>query len=151
VKDLIVGITEKDIQDVLAGEYIEPRPTRNELAAKMRDLKDEAYYINKLDRLVNGKEPRKEREKVKRNKQITELQQKIKDLQKELPPTDAELKRRLAAIKTKNENEAVKIKERISKGDFETKKKVPFLEDPEMQKKFPKEYKAALDAIVARE
>ena len=60
VKDLIVGITEKDIQDVLAGEYIEPRPTRNELAAKMRDLKDEAYYINKLDRLVNGKEPRKE-------------------------------------------------------------------------------------------
>jgi hypothetical protein len=63
------------------------------LAAKMRDLKDEAYYINKLERLLNGTEPKAEKEKVKRNQQITELQKKIKEVQKELPQTDADLKK----------------------------------------------------------
>jgi len=151
IKDLVVGITEKDIHDVLAGEYNEKKPTRNELAAKMRDLKDEAYYINKLERLLSGTEPKNEKIKIERNRQITELQKKIKDFQKEQPMTDAEKLAKLKSVKTQNENQTAKIKERISKGDFETKKQVPFLEDPEMQRKFPKEYNAALDAIKKRE
>jgi len=164
IKDIFPEITDKDIRDVIAGEYNEKKPTRNELAAKMRDLKDEAYYINKLERLLKGEEPKNHKKQVERNRQIKELQQKIKEFLKEKrdaekepaqPKTpkeevDGDLKK-LEAIKKRNETETVKIKERIAKGDFETKKQVPFLEDPEMQKKFPKQYKEALDAIVKRE
>ncbi len=158
IKDVLKGVTEKDIHDVLAGEYRDKKPTRNELAAKMRDLKDEAYYINKLERLLKGTEPKSEKEKVKRNQQITELQKKIKEFYKAereaakepKEEVDIDLKK-LESIKKRNETENAKIKERIAKGDFETKKPIPFLEDPAMQKKFPKEYNAALDAIKARE
>lgn len=151
VKDIFPGITEKDIHDVIAGEYAEKKKTRSELAAIMRDLKDEAYYINKLERLLNGTEPKTEKEKVKRNQEITELQKKIKDFQKDQPPTDTELKSRLTAIKTRNETAEKEIRERIKKGDFETKKQVPFLENEELKKKFPKLYNEVLDAIVKRE
>ena len=157
-KDVLEGITEKDIHDIIAGEYNEKKPTRNELAAKMRDLRDEAYYINKLERLLKGEEPKSEKKKVERNRQITELQQKIKDFYKaerdaaKVPKevVDIDLKK-LEAIKKRNETEEAKTRERIRTGDFETKKEVPFLEDPEMQKKFPKEYNAALDAIKKKE
>ena len=245
IKDIFPSVTDKDIRDVIAGEYNEKKPTRSELAARMRDLKDEAYYINKLERLLRGEEPKSEKEKVKRNRQITELRSKIKDVvgyeaevkkageemlaekakrskltEKELDKAEKELdtadekekkqkeveeererkrllaeaqkerkqferefekekrteeKERLKAkvdeakriekelsyrspeekaldtIIKRNEKQEKEIRERIAKGDFETKKKVPFLEDPEMQKKFPKDYKAALDAIVKRE
>lgn len=82
-KDILEGITEKDIHNIIAGEFNEPRPTRNELAAKMRDISDEAYYINKLERILAGKEPKSERKKVKRNKAITDLKEKIDGFRKE--------------------------------------------------------------------
>jgi len=158
LKDVIPNLQEKDIHDIIAGEYNEKKATRNELAATMRDLRDEAYYINKLERLLNGTEPKNEKQKVKRNQQITELQKKIKDFQKAerdalkepKEEVDADVAK-LAAIKKRNEKQTEEIKERIAKGEFEKEKKKPFLEDPEMQKKFPKEYNAALDAIKKRE
>ncbi len=157
-KDLLPGITEKDIHNIIAGEHNKERPTRSDLAAKMRDLKDEAYYANKLERLLSGTEPKKEKDKVKRNAQITELREKIaqfkkaeRDANKPIVEEVPDEVKKLQAIVKRNEKEAAELQERIKKGDFETKKKVPFLEDPEMQRKFPKEYKAALDAIVKRE
>lgn len=237
-KEILEGITENDIHNIIAGEYNEKKPTRNELSAKMRDLKDEAYYINKLDNLLKGEEPKTEKELIKRNVAITELREKIKDISgfepelrkaekerlgnkekfrknidKELGKTEKELDaaeekqrkeehkqaaseaKRLqrefekeqrisekaaikAAIKVqleearklekelsyrspeekaldviinRNKKQEAEIKERISKGDFETKKELPFLEDKEMQRKFPQKYNAALDAIKKKE
>lgn len=157
-KDMIEGITEKDIQDIIAGEYNEKKPTRNELVARMRDLKDEAYYINKLERLLSGTEPKNEKVKVARNREITELQKKIKYFQKAEREASKEPKeivdanlKKLEAIKKRNEAEEAKIRERIRTGDFETKKQVPFLEDPEMKRKFPKQFNAAIDALKAKE
>ena len=244
-KDILEGLSEKDIQGIIAGEYNPKKPTRNELAAKMRDLRDEAYYANKLERLLAGEEPANETKKVKRNAQIADLQKKIKDIsgyeaevakakedmlaakakakksadkdldkvEKELDSADEKSKKQqevaeekerkrllaeaekdrkqlerefdkekkteekarlkaavdearriekelsyrspeqkaLDAIIKRNQKQEAEIRERIAKGDFETKKKIPFLEDPEMQRKFPREYKAALDAIVKRE
>lgn len=245
VKDIFPGITDKDIHDVIAGEYAEKRPTRSELAAKMRDLKDEAYYVNKLDRILKGEEPKSEKARVERNRQITKLREIIKDVsgyeaevkkaesemlsakskagkvtEKELGKAEKEIdvaeekerkrieaeeekerklkiaeakkeakqlerefekekreeqkkaikskldearklekelsfrtpeEKALDAIINRNKKQEQEIRERIAKGDFETKKKVPFLEDTELQKKFPEEYKAALDAIVKKE
>lgn len=83
IKDILKGISEKDVQDIIAGEYNEKKETRSDLSARMRDLKDEAYYINKLEKLLKGEEPKSEKLKIKRNQQITELQDKIKELKKE--------------------------------------------------------------------
>jgi len=147
----IPEITERDIHNIIAGEYNKKSPPRSKLASDMRDLADEARYINKLEAILRGENPKTEKQKAVRNQKIAELQKRIKDLQKDLPKTDAELLQRLEGIKSRNEKAKDKLKERIANKEFETKKEVPFLEDPEMQRKFPKEYKAAVDAILARE
>jgi hypothetical protein len=84
VKDLVTGISEKDIHDIIAGKY----------------LSDE---------------------------------QKIA---------------KLKAIKQGNEAKAQKIQEKIDKGDFSKETKLAFLEDMEIRRKFPKEYKEAMNSKV---
>ncbi len=73
VKDVIDGITEKDIHDVIAGKYNERKQTENELKANLRDLHEEAKLINKLDDLLQGDEPKSERSKIDRNQKIKEF------------------------------------------------------------------------------
>lgn len=158
LKDKVPDIEKSEIRGIIAGEYNKKRETRNELAAKMKDIRDEAYYINKLERLLSGTEPNNEKKKVERNRQITELQNKIKDFHKAereaakepKKEVDIDLKK-LETIKKRNQKQEADIRERIAKGDFEKESPKPFLEDIEMQKKFPTQYNAALDAIKSRE
>ena len=69
----------------------------------MRDVKDEAALINKLNKILNGEIPKKESAVVERNKNIKELREKIKGLKDEMPLSDAEIKSKLSAIIKKNE------------------------------------------------
>lgn len=163
IKGIFPDATKDDVRDVIAGKYNEKKETRNELAAKMRDLKDEQIYIEKLDKLLKGEEPKDESKKVKRNQAITDLQNKIKEFKKE----DAEANRfakeefekavvdpdakKLEQIKKRNEKQQKEIQEKIKNGDFEAKPKKPFLEDPELKKKYPQLYKETLDAIIKKE
>lgn len=79
VKDLFPGIDEKDIHNIAAGVYNEKKQSKSELAARIIDWRIEAGLINKLDALERGEEPKSEKKKIERNKQITELRGKIKD------------------------------------------------------------------------
>jgi hypothetical protein len=81
-KDVLEGLSKKDIHNIIAGEYNEKKYTRNELAATMRDLRDEAALVNKLELILKGEEPKTEKKKVERNKQITDLRNKIKSIAK---------------------------------------------------------------------
>jgi hypothetical protein len=66
--------------------------------------------------------------------------------------TKIDLLQKLKQIKNKKSEEAIKLMARIKSGDFaETKKQVSWIENPELKKKFPNEYNAALDAIKAKE
>jgi hypothetical protein len=86
LKDGIPDITEKDVQDIIAGEYNKKPNTRNELTAKKRDLELEAKLLNELHDLENGTTKDKpEKEKIKDNQKIAELKKKIKDLTKKDP------------------------------------------------------------------
>ena len=78
-KDVLEGITEKDIHNIIAGEYNEKRKTKSELAERKKDIVDEAKYINQLENLLSGEQPKEPRKKIARNKQITELKKKIKE------------------------------------------------------------------------
>lgn len=145
LKDVLEGITEKDVHDIIAGEYTEKKKTKNELAAKVKDLRDEAKLINELERLQNGEEPKSEKKKTERNQRIKDLKDKIKDLK-----GDAS---KLSAVKSRNESELKKVQDQLDKGDYsEPEKKVPILENKELQKKYPELYKAALasrDKLIA--
>jgi len=117
----IPGITKKDVQDVIAGEYHKPKPTKNELAAKVRDLKDEIILLNKYQSLLDGEEPKTEKAKVERNQRIKELREKVKnhDLTK------------LAKEKSRIKSEIEKTEEQLKKGDFTPNKPPPIKLDAE--------------------
>lgn len=108
-KQVIPEVTEKDIHDIIAGEYKTPRPTRNALMAKVKDLRDEAELINRLEKLENGEVPKNEKSKVKRNQKIEELRKQIKEHDET----------KLAAHKANLERQRKKLEEKIQKGDFE--------------------------------
>ncbi len=66
--------------------------------------------------------------------------------------TKGDLQRRLSTIKNKKSEEAIKIIAKIRSGDFaKPEKQVSWVENKELQKKFPKEYNEALDAIKRKE
>lgn len=89
LKDVFEGIQEKDVHDIIAGEYNERKSTKSELAAKVEDFRIEAQLINKLEKLESGGEPKGENAKVKRNKEITELRSKIESLKKAKSQSEA--------------------------------------------------------------
>jgi hypothetical protein len=92
---------------------------------------------------------------------LEELREKQKELRDELRKRrledagvivnkDNELKRLQSATK-RNETESKKIEKQIEEKDFEDKIKAPsFLENIELQKKYPKEYKEYLNSMVKK-
>lgn len=121
LKEFIEPITKDDVRALIAGDYNEKKQTRSQLAIKLRDLKDEAKLIGKLEDLEAGIEPKSEAGKKKRNQEIEALKQKIKehDLTK------------LAATKTRLKSEIAKIEKQLADGDFEKEKKEPVKLDKE--------------------
>jgi hypothetical protein len=124
LKGVIPDVTEKDVRDLIAGDYNEKKATRNKLAETLRDLRDEANLINKLEALESGEVPKDEKKKVERNRKIKELQDQIKshDLTK---LTDAKKR-----IKTQID----KVQEKIDKGEYAPETKTQVKLDKEGQR-----------------
>ncbi len=130
LKEFIEDITEKDVRDLIAGEYNEKKPTQNELAAQVRDLREEQRLINKLYALLAGQEPKAERQKVQRNQQIENLRKQIRSLQKEKGVPESE---KVKQIKTRLQKEIDKIDKQLKTGDFSTPEKKEIKLDAEGQ------------------
>lgn len=81
--DVLDGITEKNIHDIIAGEYNEKTRPLSELQRQVKDIHDEAKLVNQLEALLNGKEPKAEKAKRERNQKIKELKDKIKGFKQE--------------------------------------------------------------------
>jgi hypothetical protein len=120
VKDIFPHITQKDIIDVAAGVYNEKKQTKNDLAKRRMDLKIEANLINKLEALERGEEPKSERKKIERNKEITELRDKIKDIDRKKAEEAAKIKSDQKAAE-KAKADADKAEDQFIK-DFEKEK-----------------------------
>lgn len=164
IKDVFPGIEEKDVRDIIAGEYNEKISTKGDLAAKVKDLKDEATLINRLDRILREEEPKNRKSKIERNRQITDLRKQISDIQKEQRRADKENNTfytepkdidrvELEALKKRNESELKKVQEQLAAGNFEKpEKSIPLLENKDLQEKFPNLFKRTLesaDALIA--
>lgn len=80
VKGFADGIAPEDIRDIIAGKYTEQKEkTVNDARARLKDIIDEAKLIDQLEILKKGEIPKNERAKIKRNREITQLQDKIKE------------------------------------------------------------------------
>lgn len=148
IKEFIPEITEKDVHNLIAGEYNEKKKTRNELAAKVKDLKDEAILINKLENLLKGQEPKDEKKKIERNQKIKELQDKIKEFRKEETQANKfygeseatnrrieKMEDELQRLKNRKEKEpSIGVKRQLSEKEIELKKQID-----EERKEFNKE------------
>jgi hypothetical protein len=78
-KNVLDGLTEKDIHNIIAGKYNEKKKPLSALQARLKDLQDEAKLINQLEALQSGMKPKTEKAKRERNQKIKELRDKIKD------------------------------------------------------------------------
>lgn len=132
LKDVFEGIEERDVHDIIAGKYNDKKETRNEVAAKVQDIKTEARLINEYSDLLFGKEPVKESAAKRRNITLEGLRKKIRSLADEKTPNAKEIKEKpdeakskLNAIKTRLANELEKQKEKLENGDFEPEVKKP--------------------------
>lgn len=83
-KDIVDGITKKDILDAFNGEYDQSKPrTRNEKAEELRLLQKEAALLKELENVRKGIEKEKNpAQKVKKNDRILELEDKIKEVKR---------------------------------------------------------------------
>lgn len=148
VRGIIPELSEKDVNDIIAGEYNQKKEPLSKLQSDLRDLKDEAKLLNELEKVKNGV-PKTEKQKVERNQKIKDLQEQLEKLKKDTGYNDLS---KLKSIKSRNEADTKKINERIQNKDFDnTPKPKSIFDDKELQSKYPKEYKETLDAIKAKE
>ena len=80
VKDVLEGISKKDIIDVMAGRYNEKKKTSDEVNAEILDYKKEADLLKRLEaaRLNQTINPTKDR--AAKSRRVQELQDKIKEI-----------------------------------------------------------------------
>lgn len=90
-KDDIKGIAKSDIRDIISGAYGEKR-TRKELAAEVRDMKQEAKLLKQIEEAKEGIKKIKEgKPKTYSNKRLSDLYKQLKEIQArnaELDPVD---------------------------------------------------------------
>lgn len=127
LKPEINEITKDDVRRIIAGNYNEKKKTRNELTEQLRDWRDEAKMIEKLEALLRGEEPKNEKARIKRNREITDLREKIKDIS----GFEAEVERqKQAKLQLDSKNQAANSKD-LDKAEKEIDK----LDDKERKKK----------------
>jgi hypothetical protein len=159
-KDIVDGMTKKDILDIFNGEYDESKPrTRNEKTEELRLLQREAALVKELENVRKGIEKEKNpAQKVKKNDRITELEDKIKEvkrLNKERDRVPQEFTEPEFALKTEGELLASKRKmltKRIEKLQDDIKNK-RYLEEKKAPPKLELDRKTQLlkDRVIKME
>jgi hypothetical protein len=161
LKSELAGLTKQDVQDMIAGKYSKPRETKSELQYKVESLRKEAKLLNEIEAVKAGK-PKTEKEEIKKNQRITDLNKQLitakqeagyyDDIkvrqeedatQKRIESLEAELKR-LSERRSKEKIEkGTKAEKEISEKEVELKNAI----DSENEKWADEKDKARLAAI----
>jgi hypothetical protein len=141
----IAGLTKKDVQDMIAGKYSKPRETKSEIQKKLEDLKREAKILNEIEDVKAGK-PRTEREEIKRNQRIADLNSQLIKAREESGYYEKVEKKLEGSIKNV-ESQIAEFERRIKEGDYSEKpKRINILDDFELKRKNPELFNKLLDA-----
>lgn len=130
----IEGITENDVRDLIAGEYNAKRPTKNQITADIRELRQQAKLLKQIEDLENGKLPMTESGKIRRTQEIDKLKERIKELEDETGISEAK------SIKAKRnylDKQIDKLRDDLETGNYDVENPVPrkMKLDPETQAK----------------
>ena len=121
VKDVIEGVTKKDIVDVLAGVHDEQKQTKSDLFKQKNAIVRMAKLTKRLEDLRNGLETEtKEKNIVTKRKDIADLEEQVAQLEKETGVTQQ--KNRQQYIKRLN-SDIESLDEQIKKGEKEKRDK----------------------------
>lgn len=144
IKDAIPGITEKNVHDIIAGEYSK-KNTKTELQEKLAQVRMQAGLINRLEAMKSGVQPKSERSQRIRNAEIESLRKQIHELradneQSEADLADASIKRlekeladlQQGVVKEGREKRSVTEREKELKDEiFEAKKNLGLIKSRE--------------------
>lgn len=114
----LAGLTKKDVQDMIAGKYSKPRETKSEIQVKVEALKKEAKLLNEIEEVKAGK-PKTEKEEVRKNQRIADLNKQLVQAKKEAGYYDDTRIKQAEKAVSKNIEE---LKRRIEDKDFEVEK-----------------------------
>jgi len=129
LKDVVEGISEKNIHDIIAGEYSK-KQTKNDLQEKAYEIHLQAKYINRLEALKAGPQPKSNRARLLRSAEIEDLRKQIKELQGRPEKAESE---KLIALKSRYKKMTEEIQRKIDAGDFEPEEKNTIELDKEAQ------------------
>ena len=139
----LAGLTKKDVQDMIAGKYNEPRPTKSELQYKVESLRKEAKILNEIEDVKAGK-PKTEKEEIRKNQRIADLNKQLIQVKREAgyydkakPAKDKDQAKLENSVKN-IEAQIAEFERRIKEGDYSEKpKRVNILDDTELRRKNP--------------
>lgn len=114
----LAGLTKQDVQDMIAGKYNKPRQTKPELQYKIENLKKEAKILNEIEEVKAGK-PKTEKEEIKRNQRLADLNKQLVAAKTEAGYYDDIKARQAEKSVSKNIED---LKRRIEEKDFEVNK-----------------------------
>jgi len=151
IKEIIPGIEESDIKDVIAGKYSKEKVPLTKLQEDLRDIRVEQKLLNELDRVMSA-EPKGEKQQREKNQKLTAIREELLKLKKDKKvdqySEEAKVKRLIEANKKKQQE----IEEKIKNKDFEEKPKPlsPY-DNEEFKKKNPKLYQELIDSYTAKQ
>lgn len=117
IKNYIPHITEKDVHDIIAGEYTKKQP-RSKISEQLYDLRKEAKLMNELDQLLKGEIPTDERKLRRRNQRIEELKNQIKELKDEMGLNERSMDEKLASLKGRYKTKIKELEDKLAAGDY---------------------------------
>lgn len=133
LKDDITDLTEDDVRDMIAGQYTNPKNTKNAKLAEIRDLETQARLEAKIEDLNNGILNTPKSQRKAKSDRIQELEKEIKEIKRRNP--DLTYPSRLQGRKTWFTNRIKELKGEIAKGDFDpVEPPTPILLDAEALK-----------------
>jgi hypothetical protein len=140
----LAGLTKQDVQDMIAGKYNEPRPTKSELQYKVESLRKEAKLLNEIEAVKAGK-PKTEKEQIRKNQRIADLNKQLIEVKRKAgyydkanqPAKDKDQAKLESSIKNV-ETQIAEFERRIKEGDYSEKpKRINILDDTELKRKNP--------------
>lgn len=147
IKDLKDKIkTFKDESGLTEKQKIEAAEKRAE-----QSIKELERQISENDILVKQAEKTNSPKLEQLRKEQKRLREEIEELRKEAKEGKYSDLSRLEQVRKSNERAEQKIREKIANKEFDTEEKPTIMQQHEVAKKFPKEYKEAMDAIIAKE
>lgn len=136
LKEVIPGLTQKQVMDAIAGSEPDTRPTLSDIRRQLRDFRTELRLLRDIENAEKGVKKYKEgsREREVRNARLDELRARLRAIRESNP--DSELKREADLSKAKKniERRIKDMQKKISDKDFSKPDRDLLAEDPELRR-----------------